>query len=231
MCVSKKDTYLQLVEYTVWSLKQCLFSLCTLPLCTMTFWSAAPLLQLAVIISSFTISSCCAFSSQQSMYGGISTATTSHKRYTTLRPNYCNIQKMNFLTPISHRRYTTTYTIGRSHCTIHKMSLSEEDDDDGWGESGTVVSNISTDDSSIPSNKISKNKELARLQDDIAAKQNKNNIDSVNSRVRDINSGSGEKDLFIPIVTLISVIGFTSLYGYEMLRLYLRGELYLPWEN
>ena len=112
------------------------------------------------------------------------------------------------------------------------MSLIEEDeDDDGWGDGGTVVSNISTDDSSIPSDKISKNKELARLQDDIAAKQNKNNIDSVNSRVRDINSGSGEKDLFIPVVTLISVIGFTSLYGYEMLRLYSRGELYLPWEN
>jgi len=134
--------------------------------------------------------------------------------------------------PISHKRYTTSYTFGISHCNAHKMSLSEEDeDDDGWGDGRTVVSNLSTDDSSIPSNKISKNKELARLQDDIAAKQNKNNIDSVNSRVRDINSGSGEKDLFIPIVTLISVIGFTSLYGYEMLRLYLNGELYLPWEN
>jgi len=164
--------------------------------------------------------------------GGISTAT-SHK-YITLRSNYCSTHKYKMnLTPISHyKRHTTTYTIGRSHCNMHKMSLSEEDeDDDGWGDGGTVVSNLSTDDSSIPSNKISKNKELARLQDDIAAKQNKNNIDSVNSRVRDINSGSGEKDLFIPIVTLISVIGFTSLYGYEMLRLYLRGELYLPWEN
>ena len=193
----------------------------------MVFWSAT-ILQLAVVIS-FTISSCCAFSSLQSICGGggsISTAT-SHKRYTYLRSN-CNTRKMN-LTPI---RYTTTYTLGRSHCNIHKMSLSEEEeDDDGWGDGTAVVSNLSTDDSSRPSDEISKNKELARLQDDIAAKQNKNNIDSVNSRVRDINSGSGEKDLFIPIVTLISVIGFTSLYGYEMLRLYLRGELYLPWEN
>ena len=197
----------------------------------MAFWSAA-LLQLAVIIT-FTISSCCAFSSQQSICGGgggIITTATSNKRYTTLRSNYCNSQKMN--SPISHKRYTTTYMFGRNY-NIHKMSLSEEDDeDDGWGDGGTaVVSNLSTDDSLIPSEMISKNKELARLQDDIAAKQNKNNIDSVNSRVRDINSGSGEKDLFIPIVTLISVIGFTSLYGYEMLRLYLRGELYLPWEN
>ncbi|KAL7545465.1 hypothetical protein ACHAWF_008815 [Thalassiosira exigua] len=38
-----------------------------------------------------------------------------------------------------------------------------------------------------------------------------------------------ERDLFIPIFTLVSVIGFVGLYGYEMLRLYSRGELYLPW--
>jgi len=190
----------------------------------MAFWLAT-LLQSAVIVS-FTITSCCAFSSRRPCGGGVST-TTLHKRYTYLRSNYCNTHKMN--SPISHKRYTTTYTFGRSHCNAHKMSLSEEDEDDGWGDSGTVVSNLSTDDS--PSEKISKNKELARLQDDIAAKQNRNNIDSVNSRVRDINSGSGEKDVFIPVVTLISVIGFTSLYGYEMLRLYSRGELYLPWEN
>jgi hypothetical protein len=37
-----------------------------------------------------------------------------------------------------------------------------------------------------------------------------------------------ERDLFIPIVSLLSIGGFIGLYGYEMLRLYLRGELYLP---
>ncbi len=37
-----------------------------------------------------------------------------------------------------------------------------------------------------------------------------------------------ERDLFIPIFTLVSIAGFTGAYGYEMLRLYSRGELYLP---
>jgi len=37
-----------------------------------------------------------------------------------------------------------------------------------------------------------------------------------------------DRDLFIPIFSLIAIGGFVSLYGYEMIRLYLRGELYLP---
>ena len=35
-------------------------------------------------------------------------------------------------------------------------------------------------------------------------------------------------DLFIPIFTLVSISGLLGAYGYEMIRLYLRGELYLP---
>jgi hypothetical protein len=38
-----------------------------------------------------------------------------------------------------------------------------------------------------------------------------------------------EPDLFIPIFTLVSIVGFVGAYGYETLRLALRGELYLPW--
>jgi hypothetical protein len=37
-----------------------------------------------------------------------------------------------------------------------------------------------------------------------------------------------ERDLFIPIFSIIAIGGFVGLYGYEMIRLYLRGELYLP---
>lgn len=40
-----------------------------------------------------------------------------------------------------------------------------------------------------------------------------------------------ERDLFIPIFTAISVIGFGGLYAYETFRLYLNGELYLPGGN
>jgi hypothetical protein len=39
---------------------------------------------------------------------------------------------------------------------------------------------------------------------------------------------STERDLFIPIFTLISLSGLMGAYAYEMIRLYLRGELYLP---
>lgn len=37
-----------------------------------------------------------------------------------------------------------------------------------------------------------------------------------------------ERDMFIPIFTLVAIAGFTGAYGYEMLRLYSRGELYFP---
>lgn len=45
------------------------------------------------------------------------------------------------------------------------------------------------------------------------------------------NSQEPERDLFIPIFALVSILGFTGLYGYETLRLASRGELYLPWQN
>jgi hypothetical protein len=37
-----------------------------------------------------------------------------------------------------------------------------------------------------------------------------------------------DDDLFIPIFALVSISGLLGAYGYEMIRLYLRGELYLP---
>ena len=92
-----------------------------------------------------------------------------------------------------------------------------DNDDDGWGDG---------DDVSI-GEKSDRSRELAMLQEDLASKREvRKSLDS-----RTAKSGGEEKDLFIPIVTLVSVIGFTGLYGYEMLRLYLRGELYLPWER
>mmetsp|Transcript_23 Transcript_23/g.58 ORF Transcript_23/g.58 Transcript_23/m.58 type:complete len:176 (+) Transcript_23:241-768(+) len=128
-----------------------------------------------------------------------------------------------------------------THHTIHTLNLAErdsvesdgDDDDDGWGDEKVEVgtsSSIPNEIESSPSDdRISKSKELARLQNEMAAKQNRQrSSDPVNASAA---NGGGEKDLFIPIVTLVSVIGFTGLYGYEMLRLYSRGELYLPWDN
>ena len=96
---------------------------------------------------------------------------------------------------------------------------SDQEEDDGWGDS------VSTTKESSSSDRISKSQELANLQKDMAMKQQNNNM-----QVTDMNE-SKERDLFIPIFALVSIIGFGSLYGYETLRLYSRGELYLPWNN
>lgn len=40
-----------------------------------------------------------------------------------------------------------------------------------------------------------------------------------------------ERDLFIPIFALVSLFGLFGSYAYELLRLYSRGELYLPWDS
>lgn len=114
-------------------------------------------------------------------------------------------------------------TLSQQSCNsriLLKAAESEQtDDDDGWGDSVNAATSVSSD-------RISKSQELANLQNDIAMKQQ--NKSAMRSSSTDMNEEK-ERDLFIPIVTLVSVIGFTSLYGYEMLRLYSRGELYLPW--
>ena len=110
------------------------------------------------------------------------------------------------------------------------------DNDDGWGDEkvDVTVSNpqilTNSEDPSLSSSsssdesRISKNRKLERIQNEKAMEQSKPQFDTNNK-----NQSSSNKDLFIPIVTLVSIIGFTGLYGYEMIRLYSRGELYLPW--
>ena len=107
------------------------------------------------------------------------------------------------------------------------INLQSNNDHDGWGDGrdSTVVDGAFS--SSDESKQVSKNEELKRLQSDLTAKRTNNRISNSGA----INDDSEDRDLFIPIVTLVSVIGFTGLYGYEMLRLYSRGELYLPWEQ
>ena len=100
---------------------------------------------------------------------------------------------------------------------VRKAAESDEiEDDDGWGTTPSV-------------DRISKSQELARLQDEMTMKKQQNNKSSQISSSNRIENE--ERDLFIPIFALVSIMGFTGLYGYEMLRLYSRGELYLPWNN
>ncbi|KAL7500578.1 hypothetical protein ACHAWT_011210 [Skeletonema menzelii] len=100
-----------------------------------------------------------------------------------------------------------------------RASESDQEEDDGWGDDSVSTTAESSSD------RISKSQELANLQKDMAMKQQNNSM-----QVADMNE-SKERDLFIPIFALVSIIGFSSLYGYETLRLYSRGELYLPWNN
>ena len=79
-----------------------------------------------------------------------------------------------------------------------------DDDDDGW------IDDTSTD------NEKGSAKDQRRNQ-------------SIQSPPRE--AETQERDLFIPIFTLVSLAGLFGAYGYEMLRLYLRGELYLPWNS
>lgn len=105
----------------------------------------------------------------------------------------------------------------------HKLNVNSlKQDDDGWGDDN---SNESAD-PFTENSRIAKSKELEQLQNDLNAKRSLENVN-----VSSVRSNGKDRDLFIPIFTLVAVIGFTSLYGYEMLRLYLRGELYLPWEQ
>jgi hypothetical protein len=40
-----------------------------------------------------------------------------------------------------------------------------------------------------------------------------------------------QRDLFIPIFAIVAIVGLLGSYGYEMMRLASRGELYLPWST
>jgi hypothetical protein len=115
------------------------------------------------------------------------------------------------------------------------MNTPDDDADDGWGDekvdktisNNTTLFTASSEDplsSSSDKSRISKNRELERLQNEMAMKQSKPYFDTNNdNELSSSSSRDDNKDLFIPIVTLVSII--------EMARLYSRGELYLPWLN
>mmetsp|Transcript_3415 Transcript_3415/g.6601 ORF Transcript_3415/g.6601 Transcript_3415/m.6601 type:complete len:156 (+) Transcript_3415:263-730(+) len=94
----------------------------------------------------------------------------------------------------------------------------EADDDDGWGTSSAS----------------DKERELAALQLERQQRQEGSNRAASSSKASsssDSKDDEQERDLFIPIFALVSLAGLFGSYGYEMARLYSRGELYLPWEQ
>jgi hypothetical protein len=97
---------------------------------------------------------------------------------------------------------------------VRTQALENDDEDDGWGNDDDNGSSSST---SSP------------------ATAQKGKQPTSNSRVSTEKRRSApkeqERDLFIPIFSLVSLAGLFGSYGYEMLRLYSRGELYLPWDH
>lgn len=81
-----------------------------------------------------------------------------------------------------------------------------EEDDDGWGTSSDFLED--------------KTKELRALQ-----------TAEPRSNVQSGSDDPQERDFFIPIFAIVSLLGLFGSYGYEMVRLASRGELYLPWSN
>jgi hypothetical protein len=103
------------------------------------------------------------------------------------------------------------------------MATSSDDnegDDGGWGPPSS-------------SSKVDQERELAALQAERAERSAApgSPASSQSRSVRQANDEPPERDLFIPIFALVSLAGLFGSYGYEMLRLYSRGELYLPWDQ
>ena len=100
----------------------------------------------------------------------------------------------------------------------------DDDDDDGWGT--TPSSSMSSSASSKSMAEMTK--ELRSLQQTTTMKDQstRNTVQNQNDQVQ---QDGQERDLFIPIFAIVSLMGLFGSYGYEMVRLYSRGELYLPW--
>jgi len=101
-----------------------------------------------------------------------------------------------------------------ARCLLYMTAIDEDniddESDDGWGTP------LSLEDKTI---------ELRKLQEErrgVSA-----NLESLDQQ----RTNESERDLFIPVFSLVAIAGLFGSYGYEMLRLYSRGELYLPWDN
>ena len=97
------------------------------------------------------------------------------------------------------------------HRSQECSSLLASSPDDGW-----------ENDESLDDVRIEKNSKLETLEE-LRTERSPATSDSKN----DIRA-EPERDLFIPIFVGVAITGFVGAYAYESLRLYARGELYLP---
>ena len=105
-------------------------------------------------------------------------------------------------------------TIAKRAVLLFSSPEDDADDDDGWGSpAASGESNFDRD---------RKVNELRYLQEEASNKAASPSPSSMNT------SEPPERDLFIPIMAVVSLAGLFGAYGYETLRLASRGELYLP---
>lgn len=98
----------------------------------------------------------------------------------------------------------------------------DDDNDDGWASSTlTTTTSTLSNDNDIKRDKMIK--ELGNLKKQ-QQEARSNKLEKLSTNDND----NEQRDLFIPIVTIISIVGFGSAYLYETIRLYRNGELYLP---
>lgn len=99
----------------------------------------------------------------------------------------------------------------------HNNSEKENNDnDDGWGMPPSMNKNEVTTEYGMKQYKS------------LVATTSEQQQQSETKSVTPIKVNGNERDLFIPIFTIVSIVGFVGAYGYETLRLYMNDELYLP---
>lgn len=146
--------------------------------------------------------------------------------------DYANTEKMRsssfLLSNIDNNNSNRVNTIN----SINRNNNIENDiinnDDDGWGSKVDnnhehEVVKIKSTDTTFDANKSDRYKQLEALKEsnNLTSKQQRTDQSSLNDQVE-------QPDLFVPIFTIVSIIGFMGAYGYETLRLYWNDELYLP---
>ena len=98
--------------------------------------------------------------------------------------------------------------------SLSSRSSSNDNNDEGWDDEPII--------------EVGRQQELASLRSQMDLKSKNSNTRGVDKVQLETNKEAEERDLFIPIFALVSLAGLFCAYGFEMLRLYSRGELYLP---
>ena len=131
-------------------------------------------------------------------------------------PSISNKSKSNLLS----KQIRPSFHYGASLLRFGLYSAGGDDeieDDDGWGDSSTTT----TPESPSEDSRLAELEQLKQQRSTGKPSQQQTRMTK--------NTDEPERDLFIPIFVLVSIAGFTGLYGYEMWRLAQEGSLYTPW--